>query len=121
MTTVREQVAEEVRALLARRRLTARAAARDLGWSAMYLSRRMTGAAPFTVDDLAALSELLDVPVTSFFAPPLFDHQIDRGGVSVGSNKQNYWTPQHCDLRTYPLTGVAIPLQPHPADLVSVA
>lgn len=88
MTTMREQVAEEVRALLARRRLSARATARALGWSPMYLSRRMTGTAPFDVDDLAALSALLDVPVTAFFPQMI----MSGGGVPMGSNKQNYWT-----------------------------
>ncbi|MEU9022359.1 helix-turn-helix transcriptional regulator [Actinomadura sp. NPDC048394] len=67
MTTVRDQVAEEVRALLARRRLSARAAAQQLGWTPMYLSRRMNGSAPFNVDDLAALAQLLNVPITDFF------------------------------------------------------
>ncbi len=33
----------------------------------MYLSRRMRGLAPFNVDDLAALAQLLGVPVSAFF------------------------------------------------------
>lgn len=63
-------VAGEVRAYLARRRLSARQAAIKLGWTAPYLSRRLTGEVPFDVADLAAIAELLEVPVTVFFEPP---------------------------------------------------
>jgi len=38
-----------------------------LGWKQTYMSRRLTGAVPFDVDDLAALAELLDVPIGQFF------------------------------------------------------
>lgn len=93
MTTVREQVAEEVRALLARRRLSARAAARLLGWTPNYLSRRMTGVAPFDVDDLAALAKLLSVPVTTFFGPLDSDHSPSRDGLDSLSVKSSYLWP----------------------------
>ena len=66
-SSLREQVAEEVRALLARRRLSARKAAEALGKTEWYMSRRMTGKTAFDIDDLAALADLLDVPVTDFF------------------------------------------------------
>lgn len=66
-SSLREQVAEEVRALLARRRLSARRAATELGWTEWYMSRRMTAKTAFDVDDLAALAELLGVTVIDFF------------------------------------------------------
>ena len=62
-----EAVAAEVRAQLARNRLSGRRAAEMLGWKQTYMSRRLTGAVPFDVDDLAALAELLDVPIGQFF------------------------------------------------------
>lgn len=65
--TAHELVAAEVRAHLARRRLTGRGAARALGWKSDYIWRRLDGRTPLDVNDLAALAELLDVPVTSFF------------------------------------------------------
>ena len=60
-------VAAEVRAELARQRISARQAARRLGWTQQYLSRRMTGDISFDVNELAALADLLEVPISAFF------------------------------------------------------
>jgi transcriptional regulator with XRE-family HTH domain len=65
-----QDVAGEVRAWLARRQRSGRSAALELGWTEIYMSRRLTGKTPFSVTDLAALAELLEVPVTIFFEPP---------------------------------------------------
>jgi transcriptional regulator with XRE-family HTH domain len=62
--TLQEQIAEETRAMLARRRLTGRQLATKLGWSPQALSRRLTGQLPFTVADLEAVAQVLDIPVT---------------------------------------------------------
>ena len=67
MASLRTVVAGEVRAHLARQRISGRQAAIRLGWTAPYLSRRLTGEIPFNVADLEALAVLLDVPVTVFF------------------------------------------------------
>ena len=69
-------VAGEIRARLARRRISNRWVAAQLGWSETYLSRRLTGTVPFNVDDLAALAELLSVPIKVFFEIPA-DHEED--------------------------------------------
>lgn len=53
--------------MLARRRMSGRAAARHLGWKTDYMWRRLDGRTAFDVNDLAALAGLLDVPVTTFF------------------------------------------------------
>ena len=73
---VDKAVAGEARARLARARLSNRWVAKQLGWSEFYLSRRLTGAVPFSVGDLAALADLLDVPIKAFFEVPV-DHQED--------------------------------------------
>lgn len=65
---MRDQVAAEVRAEMARQRLSGRALAARLGWPQNRLSRRLAGDTPFTVDDLALVAGELDVPVTSFFS-----------------------------------------------------
>jgi len=65
--TLHEYVAGEVRAHLARARLSGRRAALQLGWTQPYMSRRLTGDIPFDVTDLEALAGLLGVPVTAFF------------------------------------------------------
>ena len=62
-----EAVAAEIRAELARRRLSARRAAARLGWTQAYLSRRLNGDVPFDVEDIEALAELLGVPPQRFF------------------------------------------------------
>lgn len=67
---IQSQVIEEIRVWLARRRLSARQAAFELGWTQGYIAKRMTGRQPFDVVDLAALAELLEVPVSVFFAEP---------------------------------------------------
>lgn len=61
------RVAGEVRAHLARKQLSGVRAAAALGWSQTYMSRRLSGKAPFTVDDLDALAQLLSVSATDFF------------------------------------------------------
>lgn len=65
--SMRDHVSEELRALFARRRLSASQVARELGWKQMYLSRRMTGATAFDVDDLEKLAGYLDVDVRDLF------------------------------------------------------
>lgn len=93
MTMIRDQVAEEVRALLARRRLSARAAARQLGWTANYLSRRMTGEIAFDVEDLDALGRLLNVQVTAFFSFLEHDSSMEGRTLPVGMTKRYLSTP----------------------------
>jgi len=62
-----QEVAAEVRAQLARHQRTGRSVALQLGWKQPYMSRRLTGAVSFDVNDLDAIAGALGVPVTSFF------------------------------------------------------
>lgn len=62
-----ESVAGEVRAELARRRLSGRQAAIRLGWTQPYMSRRLTGEIPFNLADLEEIAGLLNVTPESFF------------------------------------------------------
>ena len=70
MTTVQhavalqDLVAEEVRAQLARHRVSARRLALRTGWSPMYVSRRLSGQLPFSIADLEHVAEVLVIPVT---------------------------------------------------------
>ena len=65
-------VAAEVRAHLARQRLSGRQAAMRLGWTQPYMSRRLTGEIPFDVADLEAIANLLGIPATAFFQRPRY-------------------------------------------------
>lgn len=91
------RVAAEVRASLARQRISARRAAMTIGWSQVYLSRRLNGEVSFSLDDLDALSELLEVPVTAFFEGPVElprDLYIGRQrSLAGGTTKPKYSTP----------------------------
>ena len=101
MDTLRELVAGELRATLARKRVSAAEAARRLGWSQTYMARRVDGRAPLDVDDLERIAEVLEVTVadllprrqrvvTNGSSPTLTDtvrapHPVDvRSGVGHG-------------------------------------
>jgi transcriptional regulator with XRE-family HTH domain len=60
-TRLREVVAEEIRALLGRRRMSGGALAAAIGKSEMYVSRRLRGETPFDIDDLDAIATALGV------------------------------------------------------------
>jgi transcriptional regulator with XRE-family HTH domain len=73
--SLRQSVAGEVRAHLARRRLSGRQAALRLGWTQPYMSRRLTGDVPFDVADLEAIGDLLGVRPEVFFLGPDDDEE----------------------------------------------
>ncbi|MBO2459357.1 helix-turn-helix domain-containing protein [Actinomadura violacea] len=83
-----ESVAAEVRAQLARRRISGRRAALTMGWTEHYMSRRLTGKTPLDVNDLAAIAAVLNVPISTFIAPLDSGYAPSRKGadsVSVNS------------------------------------
>lgn len=59
-------VAEEVRAHLARRRMSGRELARRLGVSPQWVSQRTRGVVSMSIDDLEAVAWVLGVPVSAF-------------------------------------------------------
>lgn len=62
---LRVTIAEEVRVLMARRRMSAVRLGVEIGRSQSYMSRRLTGDMPFDLDDLEAICAALDVPISS--------------------------------------------------------
>lgn len=60
---LRESVAEEVRVAMVRKRVRGAALAQQIGRSEAYLSRRLTGNTAFDLDDLQAISDVLDIDV----------------------------------------------------------
>jgi transcriptional regulator with XRE-family HTH domain len=60
---LRERVAEEVRALLARRMMTGADLAAAIGKSPMYVSRRVRGEVAFDLDDMERLAGVFGVDV----------------------------------------------------------
>ena len=59
--TPAEHVAGAVRAELARRQISGRKLAQELGWSFTTTARRLNGSSPFDIDELAAVAGFLGV------------------------------------------------------------
>ena len=68
-TPMRERVAEEIRVLLARRRMSASELARQAGMTQPYISRRLTGEIAFDVDDLDKIAVALGVKPADLLGP----------------------------------------------------
>lgn len=62
-TSYRERTAEEIRVMLARRRISAAELARRTGMKQPYISRRMTGDVAWDIDDLERIAAILEVDV----------------------------------------------------------
>lgn len=62
-----EHVAEELRVLLARRRMSGAELARRTGIKQSTMSRRMTGETPFDTNDLEAIAGVLGIDVADLF------------------------------------------------------
>lgn len=62
--TLSPRVAEEIRALLARRRISGRQLASALNVSPSWVSYRLTGTQPIDLDDLERIADYLEVEVT---------------------------------------------------------
>jgi len=60
---LRERTAEEIRSLLARRRMSAAQLGRQMGVSQAYVWRRLSGETAFDLNDLEAIAEILGVAV----------------------------------------------------------
>jgi transcriptional regulator with XRE-family HTH domain len=68
--TLSALVAEEIRALMARRRISGRQLATQLEVSPSWVSYRLTGTQPIDVNDLALIADALGVGVHDLLPPP---------------------------------------------------
>jgi transcriptional regulator with XRE-family HTH domain len=68
--TLSALVAEEVRALMARRRMSGRQLAASLGVSPSWVSYRLTGQQPIDINDLHLIAKALGVGVHDLLPPP---------------------------------------------------
>lgn len=68
-TTDREQIAANVRAAMARRRVDQQAVADVIGKTRQAVGGKVNGRVHFRVDELQAIAELLDVPFDELIAP----------------------------------------------------
>lgn len=68
-TTSREEIAANVRAAMAYRRVEQAAIATVIGKSRSATSTRLNGQSNFRIDELQAIAALLDVPLEQLLAP----------------------------------------------------
>src|SRR4030095_8671617 len=68
-TPLSEQVAEEIRVMMTRRRMSGAQLARQLGVSQMWVSDRLRGATPIDLNDLERIAGVLDVAVADLLPP----------------------------------------------------
>lgn len=61
---LQEQIAEEIRVVMVRRRMTAGELAEMVGWSSSQISRKLGAQSALTVDDLQRIADVLRLPVT---------------------------------------------------------
>lgn len=94
---LRELVAEEVRALLARRRLNGAKLATAIGKSEMYVSRRLRGETAFDLDDLEKIADVLGVPVGQ-----LLPQSVQEGTITRYSSLAERMTPPVTSARPSP-------------------
>lgn len=68
--TLSALVAEEIRALMARRRMSGRQLAAQLGVSPSWVSYRLTGTQPIDINDMSLIAKALEVGVHDLLPPP---------------------------------------------------
>lgn len=102
---LREYAAEEIRALLGRRKMSATQLGRQMGVSQAYIWRRLSGETAFDLDDLQKIAAILDVEVTSFLPRPAEGRVITAGGSRDAKDTHYYLpTPNGQAKRTTPTT-----------------
>jgi len=92
-TPLRAAVAEEVRALLGRRRMTAIELARRIGKSHTYVGRRLNGETAFDLDDLERIAVILSVSVTDLLPGRAPDRPTDPDGYTDGRHDERHTSP----------------------------
>jgi len=88
--TLSQMIAEEIRALMARRRMSGRQLAGQLGVSPSWVSYRLTGAQPIDVNDLSGIAKALGVGVHDLLPPP--EKAAEAAGPST-----TFWYPPVAD------------------------
>jgi transcriptional regulator with XRE-family HTH domain len=83
VSTFGDAVAAEVRAIMARRRITGESVAAHVGKSRGYVSRRLIGETCFDVDDLDAVATALGVPLEAILEPAIAELRRARDASGV--------------------------------------
>lgn len=114
VTPMRVVIAEEIRVLLARRRMSASELARQMGTTQPYISRRLTGEIAFDVDDLEKIAGVLHVQPRDLLAvvKPGPTSQYPQVSDARPVSSTNTRPPIRADAVTRPPTKVPSPRRP---------
>lgn len=103
------RVAEEIRVLLTRRRMSGRKLAEALGVSQSAMSARLTGVTPIDLNDLEKIAAILNVEVLD-----LLPRGVEGRTVVVsGEPRRSTTVANHTRPKRPPLTGHPKPFAPH--------
>jgi transcriptional regulator with XRE-family HTH domain len=69
MTGLSQTITQEIRAEMARQRLSQHALAERLGWTQGYLNRRLTADVSMSIEDLEAIARGLGIPLLQVVWP----------------------------------------------------
>jgi transcriptional regulator with XRE-family HTH domain len=120
-----DRVAEEIRALLGRRRMTQAELARRLGTSGAWLNYRLTGKQPIDVNDLAEIAATLGVPVTDLIPADGFATGLHRkarttaNGLARVIDRPMSVRPQSAESRPPNMPGARRPAMRHRSERIA--
>lgn len=83
-TPLSEQVAEEIRGWMGKRRISGAQVARLLGVSQMWVSDRLRGATPINLNDLERIATALDVAVADLLPPGVLQRRPQPRAQTTG-------------------------------------
>lgn len=106
---LREQVAEEVRAWMARRRISGVKLAERIGRAQPYVARRLNGDVSFDLDDLVQIAEVLEVSIGQLLPPDVLQRRPRETGVQTTRESLALASrlPERAERTTVPLPTVA--------------
>ncbi len=84
--TMSEAIGEELRAAIARVRLSGAALGRHLGKPQPWISRRLTGSVPFDVDELDAVCDLLGIDIVALMTSAAQTRKNPRRQLPIGGS-----------------------------------
>jgi transcriptional regulator with XRE-family HTH domain len=77
--TLGNSISSEILALMGRNRVSQTELAAALGWTQPYISRRINGHTPWSIDDLEMIAEYFDRGLASIIADASGDGSGDHG------------------------------------------
>lgn len=100
-TRLSDLVAEEIRALLARRRISGREFARQMGKSPSWVNFRLTGHTPIDLNDLDEIAKALGVPIQALLPNGPASRVLTIQGSAASTVRRTPDRPHVVDARSH--------------------